>query len=27
VPFLHSGRVNDFGWLTEQQFVDAVAVG
>src|SRR5829696_158831 len=27
VPFLHSGLVDDFGWLTEQQFVDAVAMG
>lgn len=26
VPFLHSGVVNEFGWLNEQQFVDAVAV-
>lgn len=26
VPFLHGGVVNDFGWLTEQQFLDAVAV-
>ncbi len=26
VPFLHGGVVNEFGWLTEQQFVDAVAV-
>jgi chromate transporter len=26
VPFLHSGVVKDFGWLTEQQFLDAVAV-
>lgn len=26
VPFLHSGVVNDFGWLNEHQFVDAVAV-
>jgi len=26
VPFLHSGVVNDFGWLNEKQFVDAVAV-
>jgi chromate transporter len=26
VPFLHGGVVNDFGWLTERQFVDAVAV-
>jgi chromate transporter len=26
VPFLHSGVVNDFGWLDERQFLDAVAV-
>jgi chromate transporter len=26
VPFLHGGIVNDFGWLTERQFLDAVAV-
>lgn len=26
VPFLHTGVVNEFGWLTEQQFVDAVAI-
>lgn len=26
VPFLHSGVVNDYHWLTELQFVDAVAV-
>jgi chromate transporter len=26
VPFLHSGVVNENHWLTEQQFVDAVAV-
>ncbi len=26
VPFLHSGVVNEYHWLTEQQFVDAVAV-
>ena len=26
VPFLHSGVVGEFKWLTEQQFVDAVAV-
>jgi chromate transporter len=26
VPFLHGGVVNDFHWLTERQFVDAVAV-
>ncbi len=27
VPFLHEGLVEDHGWLTEQQFVDAVAMG
>jgi chromate transporter len=26
VPFLHAGVVKDFGWLSEQQFLDAVAV-
>jgi chromate transporter len=26
VPFLHAGVVNDFHWLTERQFLDAVAV-
>ncbi|AOM79452.1 chromate transporter [Pedobacter steynii] len=26
VPFLHSGVVQGFGWLTEQEFLDAVAV-
>ncbi len=26
VPFLHAGVVNEHGWLTEHQFVDAVAV-
>jgi chromate transporter len=26
VPFLHEGVVRQFGWLTEQQFLDAVAV-
>jgi chromate transporter len=26
VPFLHSGVVKDFGWLTERQFLDAIAV-
>jgi chromate transporter len=26
VPFLHGGVVHDFEWLTEKQFVDAVAV-
>ena len=27
VPFLHHGLVEDRGWLSEQQFVDAVAMG
>jgi chromate transporter len=27
VPFLHEGLVEDRGWLTEQQFIDAVAMG
>ena len=27
VPFLHAGLVEERGWLTEQQFVDAVAMG
>lgn len=27
VPFLHAGLVEDHGWLTEQQFIDAVAMG
>jgi len=27
VPFLHDGLVNTHHWLTEQQFVDAVAMG
>jgi chromate transporter len=27
VPFLHEGLVHDHHWLTEQQFVDAVAMG
>jgi chromate transporter len=27
VPFLHEGLVEQHGWLTEQQFVDAVAMG
>ena len=27
VPFLHQGLVNDHHWLTERQFVDAVAMG
>ena len=26
VPFLYSGVVKEYGWLTERQFVDAVAV-
>jgi chromate transporter len=26
VPFLYGGVVNDYGWLSEGQFVDAVAV-
>ena len=26
VPFLHGGVVNQFHWITEQQFLDAVAV-
>lgn len=26
VPFLYSGVVNEYGWLNEQQFLDAVAV-
>jgi chromate transporter len=26
VPFLHAGVVNEHGWLTENQFIDAVAV-
>ena len=26
VPFLHGGVVTSFGWLTERQFLDAVAV-
>ena len=26
VPFLHSGVVSQYHWLTEQQFIDAVAV-
>jgi chromate transporter len=26
VPFLHSGVVNQFHWLSDQQFLDAVAV-
>jgi chromate transporter len=27
VPFLHAGLVEEHGWLTEGQFVDAVAMG
>lgn len=27
VPFLHAGLVEEHGWLTEQEFVDAVAMG
>lgn len=27
VPFLHEGLVDKYGWLSEQQFVDAVALG
>jgi chromate transporter len=27
VPFLHQGLIDDHRWLTEQQFVDAVAMG
>ena len=27
VPFLHQGLVDDHAWLTESQFVDAVAMG
>jgi chromate transporter len=26
VPFLHGGVVKEYGWLTEQQFLDAIAV-
>lgn len=26
VPFLHSGVVNEYKWLSEQQFIDAVAI-
>ncbi len=26
VPFLHGGVVREYGWLTERQFLDAVAV-
>jgi chromate transporter len=27
VPFLHQGLVNNYHWLTEQQFTDAVSMG
>jgi chromate transporter len=27
VPFLQQGVVRDYGWLTERQFLDAVAMG
>jgi chromate transporter len=27
VPFLHAGLVEEHGWLTEREFVDAVAMG
>lgn len=27
VPFLQQGVVRDFGWLTEREFLDAVAMG
>jgi chromate transporter len=27
VPFLHAGLVEEHGWITERQFVDAVAMG
>ena len=27
MPFLHQGLVNDHHWLSEQQFVDCVALG
>jgi chromate transporter len=27
VPFLHAGLVDDHGWLSQQEFVDAVAMG
>jgi chromate transporter len=27
VPFLHAGLVDEHDWLTQQQFVDAVAMG
>ncbi len=26
IPFLHGGAVEEYGWLTERQFLDAVAV-
>ena len=26
VPFMHGGVVNQFHWLTERQFLDAVAI-
>ncbi|MGQ7557982.1 chromate transporter, partial [Streptococcus suis] len=26
VPFLYGGVVKEYGWLTDRQFVDAVAV-
>jgi chromate transporter len=26
VPFLHAGVVQEYGWLTDKQFIDAVAV-
>ena len=26
MPFLHGGVVQEFGWLNERQFLDAVAV-
>jgi chromate transporter len=26
IPFLHGGVVQEFGWLTERQFLDAIAV-
>lgn len=27
IPFLHRGVVNDYHWLTEKEFMDAVAIG
>src|SRR5205823_56718 len=27
VPFLQQGVVHDFGWLSEREFLDAVAMG